>query len=94
MDIKYLSNDGTLVPFDEILNKLESSKMSSKYWRNITYPSLLCHNFILWFWKKVFCPKGFHLFDEYASLERHCLYCDACEISIEIDNDYKDKINE
>ena len=35
-------------------------------------------------WKKVFCPRGWHLFDEVASLGRHELYCDACGKTIGI----------
>jgi hypothetical protein len=32
-------------------------------------------------WKKIFCSRGFHLFDEVCSLDRHELYCDACGLT-------------
>lgn len=49
-----------------------------------TYPKILDNNFVLYFWKKFFCPIGWHLWDEYISIENHCLYCDACEREVEI----------
>jgi len=54
-------------------------------WYGITYPSkLLCHKSILKFWKKYFCVRGWHLFDEMDSQGCHSLICDACELDIEI----------
>jgi len=44
-----------------------------------TYPRLLQHRVVWWIWKRVFCPHGWHLWDEVGG-ETHYLYCDACEI--------------
>lgn len=51
---------------------------------DITYPYFLQNKFSLWMWKKVFCPKGFHLFDEVQSVEHHYLSCDACEYTVNL----------
>lgn len=29
-------------------------------------------------WKRFFCPRKWHLFDESCSSDRHVLHCDAC----------------
>ena len=50
-------------------------------WYHIT------HGIPMWLlpiWKKLFCHRGWHLFDEVASLGRHELYCDACGKTIGI----------
>lgn len=64
-------------------------------YRGITYLSwLLCHNWILWLWKKLLCPRHIHLFDETESLEDHYLHCDACEFGVNIesfDDEYVDE---
>jgi len=39
---------------------------------------------IQWFWKKINCKRGMHLWDEVASDADHYLYCDACEMHINI----------
>lgn len=33
-------------------------------------------------WAKLFCKKGWHVWDEVWSLHDHYLYCDACERKI------------
>lgn len=53
-----------------------------KNWRGISYASLLDNRFCHWLWKRWFCPKGWHLWDEVMSLEDHSLYCDACEMEV------------
>ena len=54
-----------------------------KNWYGYTYPRVLQNNFCWWLWKKTFCKRGWHLWDEVLS-ERHYLFCDACEIELEI----------
>ena len=39
---------------------------------------------LLWLWKRVFCKRGWHAWDEVWSVERHYLVCDACEREVEI----------
>ena len=36
-------------------------------------------------WKKIFCKRGLHLFDEVTSLDEHYLYCDACGLMVGIE---------
>jgi len=57
-----------------------------RMWYGITYPlsNVLCYKPILKFWKKHCCVHGWHLFDECDSSGVHSLYCDACELDIEI----------
>lgn len=56
-------------------------------YKGISYPfgELLCRNWILKLWKKYCCPKEYHLLDEVYSDNQHYLYCDACELRINID---------
>lgn len=35
-------------------------------------------------WKDAHCPNGNHLWDEVISNNNHYLFCDACEISLNI----------
>jgi hypothetical protein len=68
-------------------------------WHNITYPQFP----LVWalpLWKRVFCGRGWHLFDEVygacshntrAACEcaqcngyQHALYCDACGLTVPI----------
>ena len=35
-------------------------------------------------WKKIFCKRDWHLWDEVWTFDKHYLHCDACEISCEI----------
>lgn len=39
---------------------------------------------LLWLWKRIFCKRGWHAWDEVWSVERHYLVCDACEREVEI----------
>ena len=55
-------------------------------WLGITYPRLLDHAPVQYLWRRVFCPMGWHLWDEVWSLEDHVLFCDACEMEIKIDD--------
>lgn len=54
-------------------------------WLGITYPSIFAHGFIYSLWKHIFCPRGWHLWDEVHSMEYgHSIYCDACELDVHI----------
>ena len=65
------------------------NKMINYKWRGITYPSFLYPFFFIW--RKLFCKRGFHLFDEVLSgAFGHYLYCDACELVIPIHDDKKE----
>lgn len=44
-----------------------------------SYPKVLDNRVMHWFWKRVFCRTGWHLWDEVSSVENY-LFCDACEI--------------
>lgn len=35
-------------------------------------------------WRRFKCPKNIHAFDEVGSLNRNYLYCDACQLVVEI----------
>lgn len=50
----------------------------------ITYPKLFSGNLRLKLWKKFMCSRNRHLFDEVWSLDDHCLYCDACNLIVNI----------
>ena len=45
-----------------------------------SYPPIFDNRFSHWLWKRLCCPRGWHLWDEVLSELGHCLYCDACEI--------------
>jgi hypothetical protein len=50
-----------------------------------TYPRILGNKLSWFMWKKLCCKRGWHLWDEvYVSKEEHYLFCDACEIRVEI----------
>ncbi len=53
-------------------------------YRGITYFPILDNRPVQWLWKKLFCPREWHLFDECLSFA-HYLYCDACGLSVHID---------
>lgn len=53
-------------------------------WLDVTYPYILQNKVSQWLWKHVFCPIGFHLFDEVQSTTDHYLYCDACDFEVHI----------
>lgn len=56
-------------------------------WLDVTYPYIFQNSVIQWLWKRVFCPTGFHLFDEVQSVDDHCLSCDACDFVVNISRD-------
>lgn len=45
-----------------------------------TYPSILDNRLSHWLWKRLCCPRGWHLWDEVLSELGHRLSCDACDI--------------
>jgi hypothetical protein len=52
----------------------------------ITYFKFLQNDFTYWLWKKLkLCKKGYHLWDEVYSYDKHCLTCDVCDLIIVID---------
>ena len=61
------------------LKKVETKKIYTGY----TYPSFLDNKFIHKLWKKFYCHKGIHLFDEVGGNRRY-LYCDACDLEVEL----------
>ena len=52
-------------------------------YRGITYFDFLSYDWTLWLWKKLFCPRNIHLFDECESYG-HYLSCDACHLEVHI----------
>jgi hypothetical protein len=49
----------------------------------VTYPHLFSFTYLIW--KRLFCKRGFHLFDEVLSSDLgHYLNCDACDLTIPI----------
>ena len=67
-----------------------------KHWHGITYPTI---NGWLpdWFyslWKNTLCKIGIHLFDEYYTYHVgpfHGLYCDACNLDLELSDKESEK---
>jgi hypothetical protein len=55
-------------------------------YRGITYFKFLDNRFFHWLFKKYFCGKNIHLFDECESLDDHTLYCDACGLTVNIES--------
>jgi hypothetical protein len=54
-------------------------------WQGITYPGILCHPPVLWLWRRLACPHGWHLWDEVIGvLHQHSLSCDACDLALDI----------
>ncbi len=60
-------------------------------YRGITYFKFLDNKFFRYLFKKYFCPKNIHLFDETASLEDHYLSCDACGLEVHITDIIEEK---
>lgn len=69
-------------------------------WYGISYPLWFLagdgNNLFLNLWKKFMCPHGWHLFDETWGASNsddcgmtHSLYCDACDLDVEIKAVYK-----
>ena len=52
-------------------------------YRGITYFPVLDSRFVQWIWKRLFCRREWHLFDEVLGFE-HYLYCDACGLMVGI----------
>jgi len=53
-------------------------------YQGLTYPHFLSWKLIFKLWKKIFCRKNIHLFDEVKTLDEHRLSCDACGLSVHI----------
>jgi hypothetical protein len=70
------------------LQEFESrvSPGTMKYWYHTTYPRIFDSPFVQSLWKRIFCPRGWHLWDEHANAEQHDLFCDACEFSLYIND--------
>tara|TARA_R110002167_G_scaffold112234_2_gene284546 strand:- start:54 stop:329 length:276 start_codon:yes stop_codon:yes gene_type:complete len=57
----------------------------------LTYPTLLIRwRWQEWLWRKLFCSRHIHLFDEVLSSGDdpwpHYLHCDACNLIVNIDS--------
>ena len=66
----------------------------NKSWYNITYFSF-CGWLPDWFyswWKDHRCTKSHHLFDEVLSISEHCIFCDACGLTVELGKEYMDEV--
>ncbi len=59
-------------------------------YHNYRYCFLLDNKLAHFIWLKVFCPNGWHLWDEVLSSHstdperRHYLFCDACDETVDI----------
>lgn len=61
--------------------------MDKKYF-GLSYPLILSNKLVLKFWKRFFCPRGYHLFDEVLSFgetTEHYFSCDACDLLVYIE---------
>lgn len=54
-------------------------------YHGITYFKFLDNLWIQNLWRKYFCKRNIHLFDESISLESHSLSCDACDLNVDIE---------
>ena len=54
------------------------------YYRGYSYPGILDNCFVHWIWKRLFCTRGWHLWDECKCYKEHYLYCDCCDETVEI----------
>lgn len=66
--------------------------MKHKY-HGYSYPTILSKGPLGWLWKKIFCKRGWHLWDEVlgtgADTEdgwEHSMVCDVCQKTIIIDD--------
>lgn len=57
--------------------------LKNKYY-GITHFKFLDFYFIYKIWKILFCKRNIHLFDEVYSIDKHYLFCDACELEVHI----------
>ena len=53
-------------------------------YRGITYPGLL--GYVLPMWRRMCCPREWHLFDELWTGTGHALVCDACGLIVHIES--------
>lgn len=53
-------------------------------YHEISYPKFLWFDSVRNIWKRVFCSRGWHLFDEVGSGDEHYLWCDACKLLVKI----------
>ena len=53
-------------------------------WLGVSYPYVFQNIFVWKLWKNLFCPMGWHLFDEVQSIDEHYLSCDACDAMVHI----------
>lgn len=60
-------------------------------YRGITYFRFLDNKFFWWLFKKYFCKRNIHLFDECESDEHHYLSCDACGLEVHIEKIVEEK---
>lgn len=62
------------------------NRMKDK-WYGITYPApvWLQKDWFWRLWARFMCPHGWHLLDEYQSLDHHGLLCDACLLDIPLE---------
>jgi len=60
---------------------MSEGKVTTHY-RGLTYLPPLDFRIVRWVWRRVFCSRAIHLFDEVWSIDRHSLHCDACELSV------------
>lgn len=60
-------------------------------YRGITYFDCLGNRFVYWLFKKYFCKRHIHLFDECKSLGDHFLSCDACGLEVHISKFVEEK---
>ena len=64
---------------DGKLPKAKWQKKTKPTYRGMTHPEKN-----LKIWKKKYCSKEMHLFDEVWSEGEHYLYCDACGLEVHI----------
>jgi len=60
-------------------------------YRGITYFKFLDNKFFHNLFKKYFCPREIHLFDETESIDNHYLSCDACGLEVHIEKIVEEK---
>lgn len=60
----------------------------TRTYHGLTYPRLVQFAWQFWLWRKLFCKRKMHLFDEVFSSGgddwNHYLVCDACGLMVEI----------
>lgn len=63
--------------------------MSPKHYRGYTHPVPM---WALGLWKRLFCSRDMHAFDEVADAYNNYLSCDGCGLTvfIDVDGEWKD----